>query len=307
MPLLTLVLATLITAPSASQAQLDAASRRHLQELALALANSGSPRDRALHSQMVWLNAAGTDLIYAGNRGASLRKAAEAAPNDRLVQWLWANAVADRSGCDVRHPCPDRVAALAILEPDNGAAWLPLVQQSWRAKDVAGTDAALARMAAATRYDDVFVEAATAWDQIYRRYPIPASVLLRASDAESAPSGLPALDPDSAGIISAIAYAAAMALPAVEGLKACDRDKNAGASVARFDNCGKIGHLMLSTGTTVMARRLGLAFLRVSHAGNAADADARRRTSGPCHGDARFRLKRGHVRIPLCESDPNLF
>lgn len=63
MPLLTLVLATLLTAPSASQAQVEAASRGHLQELALALANSGSPRDRALHSQMVWLNAAGTDLI----------------------------------------------------------------------------------------------------------------------------------------------------------------------------------------------------------------------------------------------------
>jgi hypothetical protein len=278
MALLTIALTALLasTAPTPQTQDLDEAFRQYSRRLSVALDNSNSPRDWALQARNVWLDADAAEVSRAGGHVDMLRKAAQAAPNDRLVQWLWANAEPARSGCDAAHPCPERAAALARLEPDNAAAWIPVLDEAARVGDVAGVDAALARMAAATRHDDLFVETALAWEALYRRYPLPEDMARHAAgeatpaSTRSAAGAAPAL-----AIIAAIARAAAMPLSA-QAIRACDRDKNPQAPVARFENCGRIGRLMLGTGNTVIARRFGAAYLRRSRTTAAADLAAER-------------------------------
>lgn len=277
MPLLNLALASMIAAsspaavnPAPAPAEVDAADQadtahqqayaRQFQALQRGLIESRAPRDRALGVQLFKPFAAMGGRSDA-ELGRVLRQAAVDAPTDRFVQWAWANAREEASGCDERDPCPDRAAAMALIEPDNAAAWMPVAYAAMRAKNVAATDAALSRMASASRYDDLFGESVSAWMDVYRRFPLTAQ---------------PGRGVESINAVSAIAVSAAMAISSYQSLLACSVQRNPSASSARLDDCARIGRLMLRHGTTISARRMGQGVMKMSKRATPEDAAASR-------------------------------
>lgn len=276
MSLLNLALATMLAASSPAgsdpvPADVDAADQadsalqqayaRQFPAMQRGLIESSAPRDRAL-GVLLFKPVIATSGRSEAELGRVLRQAATDAPADRFVQWAWANASPEASGCDERSACSDRAAALALIEPDNGAAWMPVAYAAMRAKDVAATDAALSRVAGASRFDDLFGESVSAWMDVYRRYPLPAQ---------------PGQTIGASQAVSAIAVAAAMAISSYQTALACSIERNPGASAARLDDCARIGRLMAREGSTVMARRMGQAVLRMSGKASAEDADAARK------------------------------
>lgn len=95
-------------------------------------------------------------------RSALISKAAAAAPDDVLVQWL-ATETLPRE--------PSRARRLIAMEPDNAAHWLPLLVTQVEANDIAAVDMTLAKMAAATRFDEHHRDHLLAWADAYLRYP----------------------------------------------------------------------------------------------------------------------------------------
>ncbi len=226
---------------SNTPAAVNAAEEKYFRDLEQSIRNSTSPRNWALSTQM------GLNPTDAANRegGALLRKAASAAPQDRLVQWLWANAASEASGCDKADPCPQRSASFARLAPDNGAAWMAVVSDAWARGDGAATDAALARMAAATRYDEMYVESLIAWADIYRIHPAPDIVV------RNALRPFPANDAESFREYVAYLFSrGARHSNFSQAIKACKRAINPGVPVVRFENCARIGRLMITRGNT---------------------------------------------------------
>ncbi len=247
-----------------------AANMRYRHGVEQSLRNSASPRDWALSTQMLEFDDPGSLGGPNPARAALLRKAAEAAPKDRLVQLIWANAQPENSGCDAQHPCANRPEALAMLEPDNGVGWIPVINTASKANNAAGINHALARMAIATRYDEMFGEAMNAWVGVYRRYP-PSIELVRQMPT-SAPVDLELVEQ-----VYAMSEVVTMVMPAYQSLvNACKREKQPDAGVSRFENCGNAGRLMLNQSTNMIGRMMGRALLRVSGTANASDIEAAR-------------------------------
>lgn len=262
--MLGLVLASVLASTSATEAAAEAEGRRHLNQMVASLRASSSPRDRALATGVYTVDML-TNPQAQGWRGLALRKAAADAPNDRLVQWLWAIADDAGSGCDAAHPCPDRQMALARLEPDNVAAWMPTGHDAWKRRDDVALDSMLQHMADATFHDEMFEEATIALNEIYIRYPIPATVTAAWAASEKRESGIaPDIDPETAGQVASIAYAAAIAMPAMAVMQACDREKNPKAGEARFQNCGRVGRTMLVEGHTSWSTSMATMVLKRS-------------------------------------------
>ncbi|MEO7477691.1 MAG: hypothetical protein ABIT64_00470 [Lysobacteraceae bacterium] len=276
MPLLNLALTALLAtnaasaAPAPTSPNVSAPARADVWDaIGQSLRNSASPRDWALASQIIFES--GDEASLAAKRragGALLRKAAEAAPKDAFVQWLWANAMPDMVGCDAHAPCPDRAAALAKLEPDNGAAWVPVINAAMDANNMRDADVALAHAVAATRYDERWFVSWKAWRDIYRRYPIltnrdPSDPFT--ADAEMSADGM------------AFSMAGATGVPAYAPLvRGCTRAKHPQATAAHFEDCGKLGRLMLKQGMTLLAQSIGAGILRVSGTAKADDRAAAR-------------------------------
>jgi hypothetical protein len=192
-------------------------------------------------------------------RGALLRKAAQAAPDDRLVQWTWAIAPEAVSGCTAASPCHDRGSALAKLDPDNGAAWVPVVADAIRFHIDTRIDDALEHLAASTRYDEGFHDAMGAWLDAFRRYPIPAE-LLRTPNGGTGDATL------AAGTY-ALAQAENAAAPYEELIQACQGNARAGAANTanpRSANCARAGRLMIDRSTTIVGRLAGESLLRAA-------------------------------------------
>lgn len=229
-----------------------------------ALRASASPRDRALAALLRSLQAAPDPA--ADDRGALLRAAAQAAPDDALVQFLWAQASPGNSGCDDGHPCPERVAAAAHMQPDNAAAWVAVVDDAWQRKDTAAIDAALARMAQATGYDDQQGQLLMAWLDVYQRHPLPATAEVGAAGRSP-----------SADAFNAAMSMAAVMLPSYQGLtQSCHREWQPQASAQRFVDCATIGRGMLAHADDLIGQMIGRALLRLSGQATAADVDAAR-------------------------------
>jgi len=208
--------------------------------------------------------------------GALLRKAAEAAPDDRLVQWIWARAQPWASGCSKESPCPGRTSALARLEPENAAAWEPVIKSALRASDMPAAEAGLAKMAAASRYDDRFVEAALAFRDIVRRYRMPPPAVSSAGDPEGEadePTTAEALqDQDAESTASELTRGDPNG-EIISPANLCRRRNNPHAPETRFRDCAQIGHLILGNATTVMSRLEGRWYLSASGMGTAIDRD----------------------------------
>lgn len=232
---------------------------KFIRTLELALRASKSPRDRAFSTLLPQFDTSRPisvqDNLASGNL---LRAAAKAAPQDVLVQWIWANAQDQASGCTHADPCPGRARALAVLEPDNGAAWIPAIAQAYWVHDMSAYDEALERMAAAKGYDEKSHELKAAWDEIARRYP---QIKMRVGNPEVEPP------PGDAGqgflgflvsmqgnpITSSIDILAMSC-----DLAACSADGR------RKIWCAKAARLLLDHGDSTMSRMIGFQMLESS-------------------------------------------
>ncbi|MBS0193801.1 MAG: hypothetical protein JSR34_06110 [Proteobacteria bacterium] len=234
------------------------ASLDYRHDLALALQKSAAPRDWALGAQL--LASRPPSDAFLRERLTILRRAAHAAPDDRLVQSLWANIGIDGS-CKPRMACGDP-AALARLEPENAAAWLPVAVHAARSGNARATDAALARMAATGRYNEHFGQAIAAWRELFQRHP-PASLH----------TGMAAIDD---GHVLELAYdaATATALPPNDALvDACSKTRHPHAGARRFADCARLGRVLMDRAQTLPGRVLGVALLRASRDGGKGDVE----------------------------------
>lgn len=260
--------------PMPAQKAAQAAYAEYHRSVLRSLRSSAAPRDRALAIQMgdmvdMWDGHEPTPADRV-QRGAMLRAAAAAAPDDTLVQWLWVQASPEDSGCDVGRPCPHRLEALARVQPDNGSAWVPVFSAAWQAKDIPAAETALANMARATYFDEKFGETVRAWVEMFHRYPVPTS----AFDHDSPEARL---DPQTLAFENAFSYAAATSFPAYQGpINACRREEHPDASPQRFRDCAQVGRSMLAHSRSLISSQIGRALLRVSGQATAADiANAR--------------------------------
>lgn len=129
------------------------------------LRESESPRDWMLAAE---ITLPGTEP---GESIALMSRAAEAAPNDALVQWIAMEALSPKKPTGETLPDPRRARRLAAVEPDNAAHWLPMLALQADAKDTAAVDGTLAKMAAATRFDEHYRDHLLAWADVHRRFP----------------------------------------------------------------------------------------------------------------------------------------
>lgn len=250
-------------APAATPALADPAGPTdYRRDLARLLETSPAPRDRALAAQL--LETQPPSGAHLPQRMALLRKAAAAAPGDRLVQALWATTSASVH-CGRRTTCGDR-NALARLDPSNGAAWVIVVTGAWRAGNTRVADAAIARLAGSDRYNEHYGEAIGAWREVFAHHPPQqGAVANAATDAKYA------LD-------LARDEAAATAVPDTTALlDACSRTRAAKAGAAHFRTCGRVGRLLMDRAQTLAGRAAGVAVLRAAGEGSK-DDDERIRT-----------------------------
>ena len=240
--------------------------KRHQDLVFQALTASANPRDWALAAIV---ETSGLDANGQRERAALIERAANAAPDDALVQWI---ALLQR---DAKYASPTDVDSLQVLqrlEPDNATVWLETLDRAALRKDTAAIDAALDRMAASTRVNAHNVDLMKALVAIYQQYPVPAeySALVNASEH-------PYMTPDAWPYAAAIIVSVAIALPSYEHLvRACRVNPATGQNLWRQDDCASIGRLLAARGSTMIDNRIGFSLLRISHTFNDQDiANAR--------------------------------
>ncbi len=212
-----------------------------------ALVASGAPRNvalAALDASVLWTDHASPPPL----QDEPLIRAAMAARDDALVQWLIANRLLGAGN----YTHVDAIVANAThLEPDNAAVWGLAFALASKRNEPAAIDAALAHMAASTRSDEHFADTLRAWYEIYERNPFPRSMFANPAEA------------DAATFVAAMAHTAATALAGYQTLvQACKPSADATLNTVRATDCAAIGHLMLYRSTTLLARRIGFALLR---------------------------------------------
>ncbi|WP_371279707.1 hypothetical protein [Dokdonella sp.] len=203
---------------------------------------------------------AATSLPYAGNpaglsRQALLDRAAQAAPDDPFVQWFAALYTAPATTLS------EPAKAVLRLEPDNGAAWMFVLQAASEAKDENGVTEALAHLGAAAAFDEHYADFTLAWMEAFRAHPRPAQPEL---DREQALAEEP--------LIMAMARSTALALPAFSSLISACSDKSVDLLAGRRDACIAAARLMAGQSTAIISRGMGNALLRRSGAPQAATA-----------------------------------
>jgi len=238
-----------------------AALQAYREGLSAALEHSDQPRDWALASLL--LDAPVADRARNQKRSALLDKAVRAAPADRIVLAIWANTPFAAGNCVRRAGCLDGARVLARLEPENGAAWLPVVQHAARRNDARAVDAAIHQLAQASRYNEHIGQALAAWRDVFRRYPGPKGELTAAGSSASE---------DTLDLSAYEAEATAMP-PAAPLIDACSRRLHPSASPIRFRDCGTAARLMMGRSQTLDGRLAGVAVLRASHEGTGADIE----------------------------------
>lgn len=225
------------------------------------LRQSSAPRDWMLASQLFQLG----DADPASNGAARvelLKNAAAAAPDDALVQWVAAVAMpaSGGGGCSAPKALPANLDDLLRLESANGLAWLPLLQQAYQDKDALGVDAALARMAAAERYDDhrqeytrLLVKLYTENPQVGKRVAADLTDVVGAMDESS--------DADvSFGMAMGQAIAVAPSLYLLD--KVCDPQQQPAPDARRLALCADVGQRLAERGASSSLRRDGESLLQ---------------------------------------------
>lgn len=209
---------------------------------------SDSPRDWALAAK-----------FSLDEDSGALSRAAEAATDDALVQWLVANS-GTRDNPASRTIAEAAANRLVSLEPDNGAAWLVVLVLADQRGDHTAVADSLARMAASTRFDAHYADALHAWLPIFDRYP-PDDLMDDASLQEGS----------SPSFFGAVTAAQVMAMPAYLPLLKVCREEHASADIRL--SCRDAGRLMLHESNTLIARNLGFGIMRTLDKDELSDAD----------------------------------
>lgn len=155
--------------------------------------------------------------------------------------------------CDGRNACADAatIAQLKAQNPDNAAIWMPDVAAAQRTGDARQRDAALQRMAQASRYDDHI-------------YAIARQSALHALPAQPAPV-------DAARAIRAFLAASAMTPRSLDALVRSCRDVPQ-PDRARREICLRIGSMM-ENGGSLLGQMAGQTLI-MHDSGNPAVRDA---------------------------------
>ncbi|MEO6690132.1 MAG: hypothetical protein ABIS07_16240, partial [Dokdonella sp.] len=217
----------------------------------------------------------GADSPCRSNRDELLGRAARAAPDDVLVQWM--GALEHAGGSDgIAMPEPDEsIQALTRLQPDNAASWMMRLALASKRNDPILAEDALARMASSARYDDHFADTLHAWLDVSDRFP-PPNFLLQPGFNQDAPEASQETLQSIAGFTSAFAQGTATAIPAYQALTTyCKPGKDSVDHWQRFAYCEDVGRLMLVTGKTLIARSIGFSILRNLRRNTATDQQER--------------------------------
>ena len=234
----------------------DAWEARHARaerELFDLLRADGSPRVQVLAGRIVLsdddrknpLRPKGDDIVA---------RAANLAPDDAFVQHVAASeGTYHNSQCGpVRWPEAE-VANLVRLEPDNAAAWRYAVALAVAKGDQAGVDAALERMANATRAYDHEGEEVAIWTRVFREHP--ATLSTPVDDGPDAGPPRTAL----AAALERVTWRYSSADAAFK--RACQPDGSTEQEWRRLDWCERAGRLLASEGESFALRELGLSLL----------------------------------------------
>jgi hypothetical protein len=260
--------------PSAAWMADETLRQRRLIE---SLRTSASPRDWAIASQIfVMPDNASNDVDAAvaemkkrhAETAELLRTAALAAPDDALVQWLALFEMPSTgSGCMSSKAPRERVDAVMRLEPDNGLALLPALNDAYQAKDATAIDTLLAQMAAAKHYDDHIVELTLALIDVAARHRDAVPV---------APADAPTtLADDDLVFISASAQGAIFGASLHDVAKVCDA-RQVDVDLRRYAACADIGRRVSRESPGLQLRLAGFEVLRKSGQFDAEDAAAER-------------------------------
>jgi hypothetical protein len=227
------------------------------RSVAETLGRSSLPRDQALVA-LTGVIKFNVDNYANGQRESSraLLRAARAAPDDALVQWI---ALVQSNGVEKADSDDAPLRNLRRLEPDNAAVLIFVVTDAVKRNDSAAIDSALSKMAAGTKFDGHFAQLESALVEAYRSVPIPQSSLdeVREEDRHDAA--------DVVATTSAFAVAAAVGLPPFQPLVNACRVNSSAQGIGRSGDCAAIGRLLMALGDSVLANMIGPALLRVSH------------------------------------------
>lgn len=239
-------------------AQLIEIQQAHRSAMGHALLASPEPRDW-LTSDLLDLSSYGADPD-GKHRPAIVRRAIAASPNNSTVQWL-----ALRNA----YHLPDMAPAIAQIlrnlqriESDNGAVWLEVFENALSARRTKEAEAAIARMASATRFDDHSSDVLKAIVEAGQRFPLPDEYFSLQAQRDSA-------SPASAHSKLALPYfeainVATSTLPGYEPLLQSCKADFASLVKAASDTCSRIGRLMSAHGSNRAANRIGFVLLRES-------------------------------------------
>ncbi|MDR3387216.1 MAG: hypothetical protein P4L92_09205 [Rudaea sp.] len=232
------------------------------------LSLSPDPRDWALATLTGTLM---FDPTGQDRRDALLQRAAHAAPDDVLVQFIVANSSRVKTGAPAF--ANEAMQTLQRLEPDNAIVWLGGLHEAVSNNDNKATDAALARVAGAARFDEHSAEVLKAMVDVYTRYPVPDEYLALTKDALAAEKFPAARDfiPHTMALATVFAV---VTPPYQDIIRECRIDPASSDNAVRADTCAAIGRLMASHSTTWVSTLIGYSVLRVSNTFN--DDDVRR-------------------------------
>lgn len=253
------------SAPDPEVAAAESDWQRYQSSMIQSLRDSTNPRDWAI---AVMLGSSEGKSESSPLDSGLMDRAAAAAPDDVLVQWLALGH--QRNDSDRIHSAP--LHALRALEPDNAAIWLVSLNRAAQAKDATGVEVALERMADSKRFDTHYFQVARAIADATLKFALPQDVLDNMGMAH---------DPDARRTyaeVMGVAYAAATVMPAFQSLtRVCTVDAKTGANVLHTADCARIGQLFIEHSPTLLANHIGFALLRLSHTWTDADVQAARR------------------------------
>ena len=202
------------------------------------------------------------------DRAELLRNAAAGAPSDKLVQWLALHEMPHAGGgCSSSALPAERIEAVQGLEPDNGLAWLSTLAAATLAKDDFAIDEALARMAAAKRYDNHVVDYTLALVDTAKRHP---GVLGMPVDEKSG------IAPEQLALIGAFGVGRSLSTTSYAFGEVCDAGKQVDADLRRFAACADLGRRLSREAATFDLRKLGFELLRQSAQADETDLAAER-------------------------------
>ena len=196
-----------------------------------------------------------------------IARAQKAAPDDVLVGWIAATQRRPM-GADCDNAQQMARATLNKHDDDNAAVWLLDADVYQRAGDHAAAEAAFAKAAAATRYDDYTIASVKMLAAQFAAHPPRDVVRLTNGIADS---------PQAFANVTAWAIAAALVMPQMRlPLKVCTPDHKPVHDAAKVAECLTIARTMQG-GDSLTAVGIGVGLERRLQAGTTHAADVERR------------------------------